>query len=72
MSDAFGLGDGPRDLSTAQATADAAVADAQRPRPDRITTGRWPGIGIVLRVMLAIGGAVLLLGWLLTAINAPR
>ena len=72
MSDAFGLGDGPRDLSTISAQAEAAVADARRPRSDRVGTGRWPGIGTVLRLLLAIGGAVVVLGWLLTAVNGPR
>jgi hypothetical protein len=71
MSDAFGLGDGPRDLSTARAEADAAVTDARRPRPDRIASGRWPSVGAVVRFTVVVAGAIVVIGWLLTAINAP-
>ncbi|MFI5292916.1 MAG: hypothetical protein ACHQ02_08615 [Candidatus Limnocylindrales bacterium] len=70
MSDGFGIGDGAFDLSVAQGQAEAAVADARRARPDSIGVGRWPGIGAVLRAMLAIGLTIVLLGWVLTALNA--
>ena len=72
MSDGFGIGDGALDVTLAEANAQAIVADARRRRPDRIESGRWPGIGTVLRVMLALTAAVVVFGWLLTALNAGR
>ena len=59
MSDAFGLGDGPRDLSTVSGETEALVSDAKRPRPDRAARGWWPSAGAVVRFSLSIAGAIL-------------
>ena len=69
MSDAFGLGDGPRDLSTVRGETEALVSDARHPRPDRTAHGWWPSGGAVVRFSLAIAGAVVVIGWLLTVIR---
>jgi len=69
MTDSFGLGDGPRDLSTTPAIAETRVADAQRQQPHALDAGRWPRGITVVRVVLALAGAVVLAGWALTALN---
>lgn len=71
MSDGFGLGDGQRDLSTMHGEADARVMEAQRPRPDRAAIGWWPSGGAIVQISLAVAGAIVVIGWLLTALRSP-
>ncbi len=69
MSEAFGLGDGPNDLSTVGAEADAKVADARRAQPHSRDAGRWVGGTTVLRLLLALVLLIVVLGWVVTAFN---
>jgi hypothetical protein len=69
MSDSFGLGDGSTDLSNVRAVAEAKVADAQRQQPNPVDAGRWPRGVTVVRLLVALVVAIVLLGWLLTALN---
>ena len=69
MTDSFGLGDGPRDLSTTPAIAETQMADAQRRQAHAISAGRWPSSVTVIRVLLAVACAIVLAGWALTALN---
>jgi hypothetical protein len=70
MGEGFGLGDGMNDLGSTRALAESAVSDAQRRRHGRLGTGRWPSVGTMLRIIVAIFVAIVLIGWLLTALNA--
>jgi hypothetical protein len=69
MSDSFGLGDGPRDLSSVGALADTQVADARRGAPHLVDQGRWPGATTVVRVLIAAFVAIVVLGWIVTALQ---
>jgi hypothetical protein len=69
MSGPFGLGDGVRDQSAAQALAETQVADAHRHQPNAVQLGRWPRGVTILRVLIGLVGAIVLLGWALTALN---
>jgi hypothetical protein len=68
MSDSFGLGDGPRDLSNVGALAETHVADGRRTVP-HADPGRWPGARMVVRVVLAAAAAIVVLGWVVTAVR---
>ncbi len=64
----FGLGDGSNDLANAGALAESLAADARQPRREVADTGRWPAAGTVVRVILLAGIAVVVAGWVLTAL----
>ena len=61
-------GDGPRDLSNVGALADTHVAEGRRTVP-RAEPGRWPGARIVVRVLFAAAAAIVVLGWVVTAVR---
>ena len=67
MSDAFGLGDGINDLSGTTGLAESRVPRASGHQRD---SSRWPAPGGVVRVIGVTLAAIVVLGWLLTAINA--
>jgi len=69
MSGSFGMGDGLRDQSTVRAIAETQVSDARRQRPHAVDAGGWPRGVSVIRVILALLGAIVLAGWTLTALN---
>ena len=71
MGDAFGLGDGNTDLSSTTGLSDAKVADATRDHGHHASDGPWPRNRTLIRVLLLIGAAVVIVGWLLTAANSP-
>ncbi len=52
-------------MGTAQTKAD----DAQRPRPVYLDEGRWPSIRTVLRIVALAFVALVVAGWILTALN---
>jgi hypothetical protein len=70
MSEAFGLGDGMNDMGNIRPLAESAVADARRKRHGHCDTGRWPGAGTVVRVLVLSFVAIVCGGWLLTVLNA--
>ncbi len=69
MGEGFGLGDGNNDFSGLPGLADSRVSDAQRQRPRHVESERWPDAGTVLRVLALVVGAIVLVGWVLTALN---
>lgn len=68
MTGPLGLGDG--NFQGYRSLAETKSADAQRPQLNRVDEGRWPSIGTVLRLLALICLAIVLLGWLLTVLNA--
>ncbi len=70
MSEGFGLGDGMNDLSGTPGLATSKVTEAQRPNRGQTEAGRWPGAGTVVRLLLLALGLIVVVGWVLTAINA--
>jgi hypothetical protein len=70
MSEGFGLGDGMTDLSSARALAESRAADARRGARNQIQGDRWPSLGTTLRVIGVMFFAIVLSGWVLTALNA--
>jgi hypothetical protein len=69
MSEAFGLGDGNNDLSTVGAMAEAQVVASQRRQLHHADVRRWPRAHTVVRLVATLVVAVVLLGWILTAVN---
>ena len=69
MGEGFGLGDGPYDLSAIPGLADSRVSDARRTHRDRLDPGRWPAVGTVVRVLLLAFLAIVVIGWVVTAIT---
>jgi hypothetical protein len=68
MAEGFGLGDGVNDLGSTAVLAERRAA-ARRRSPGLIEIDEWPAPGSVLRVFGLTVMAILLLGWILTAIG---
>ncbi|MGZ9159571.1 MAG: hypothetical protein ACXW4T_00285 [Candidatus Limnocylindrales bacterium] len=69
MSESFGLGDGMNDLGHVRAIAESKAADARLAPHHDVDAGRWPTGVTVGRVLIGILGAVVVGGWILTALN---
>ena len=69
MAEGFGLGDGNNDFSGLRPLAESKVSEAQGRHRGHVDTGRWPGAGAVLRVLLLAFGAIVLVGWLVTVVR---
>jgi hypothetical protein len=70
MSQGFGLGDGPYDLSATPGLADSQASAARQTHRDRVSVGRWPAPGTIVRVLLLALIAIVVIGWVLTAITS--
>jgi hypothetical protein len=66
----LGQDDGDNALSAVRAKAEAKAADAQRPLRRHIESPRWPSGATILRVVGVAVVAIVLVGWILTALNA--
>ncbi|OGO59231.1 MAG: hypothetical protein A2V85_02515 [Chloroflexi bacterium RBG_16_72_14] len=69
MGEGFGLGDGQYDLSGTPGLADSRASDARQTHRDRLSIGRWPSAGTVVRVWLLAFLAIVVIAWTLTAIT---
>jgi hypothetical protein len=70
MGEQWGYGDGMNDLGRARPLAESTVSDGSRRRPNHLDADRWPAVGTVLRVIGLVLLALVILGWVLTALNA--
>jgi hypothetical protein len=68
MSESPGLGDFTH-VSNVGIDAEATVAEAMRHQPHQIEATRWPGPAMALRVVVALIGIVIVIGWIVTAFN---
>ena len=65
----LGQDDGNQSLANARLVATTQVEEAQRRAKGRMGAGRWPGAGTVARLALTLIVAIVIIGWLLTALN---
>jgi hypothetical protein len=66
----LGQDDGYNALSTVRANAETKAADAQRQPRRHIESPRWPSGATLLRVFGLAVVVIVLVGWILTALNA--
>jgi hypothetical protein len=61
---------GRYDAASSFGLADSQASDARIPPPRRIVDGRWPRVATVLRVLGLLCLALVIAGWILTAVTA--
>jgi hypothetical protein len=66
----LGQDDGYNALSTVRANAETKAADAQRRPRHHLESPRWPSGATMLRVLGLAVVVVVLVGWILAALNA--
>ena len=70
MSDGFGLGDGNKGYSGLRGLAESKLSELQNREQNPHEAGRWPAAATVLRMLVLAIGAIVVLAWILTAVNS--